>query len=125
MTTTQKKTAETHRDRLSRLLAQAMANVADAQRHLCERAMDGSIANVENDLATVAKAKVWARWASILEKKPDVTVATVQEEMLRVVVRWARYGHNSTSPVANICAAAEAAAAADVLEWTDTEGFYR
>jgi uncharacterized protein (DUF924 family) len=112
MSTKRTVTREELLENLDRLVKQADR----ARKELKDRADTCSLDFAENDVETITKTKVFARLAKMLRAHPEMSQAEVHHEALGEVLRFAKFGHRSTSLLSNICASAEASAWAEVVE---------
>jgi hypothetical protein len=93
------------------------AKFADSARtQLQDRSLTCSLDFAEADVETITKAKVWLRVAKIISREPTVQVDEIRREALAECLRFAKFGHHSSSLLSNICAAAEASAWAEIAE---------
>ena len=85
-------------------------------KNLDAAARNGSLAYEEQNIEVASKRNIWAKVISWLSKEPALEVAEIKQNALTEALRYARYGHHSTSQISNICAAAEASAWAELVE---------
>ena len=84
---------------------------------LTETALNYSLSSAENTVTGLGTHLICQRAIAWLrrEEKP-ITVDELRIHALTEAVRFAKYGHHSTSPMSNIVAEAEASAWAEIAE---------
>ena len=107
----------TTKTKLIEKLADRLETVQAAIKKLSADAAGGYLDGSETVFSDAAQLRVLSRTHHLLVTNEEYTVEHVYNSALTSCIRYAKYGHRSTSQLSNVHAAAEASCWADMVEW--------